>query len=67
MEWIEIDKNSLPENEVLAANFKKGSFGYKDKWIGYLRLEGAMVVCDFNDDILEDCTHYIDIDQHDIN
>jgi hypothetical protein len=35
MQWRVIDKSSLPTKEVLAANFKRGSYGYKEKIVGY--------------------------------
>ena len=59
MEWIKL------EIEVLAANFKKSSYGYKEKNMGYLYKEGLMICCD-GDELLENCTHYIDINKHDI-
>ena len=64
MEWIEIkDKNNLPEEEVLAANFAKGTFGYKEKIVGYLDLINdhghIVVICCGERIILSDITHYI--------
>ena len=65
MNWIEIPDN-IPEGEVLAANFKPRTYGYKEKNIGYLQLEGnGTVTCDGEGCILENCTHYIDINKFD--
>ncbi len=70
MEWILIDKENLPEGEVLAANFKKGSYGYKEKLLGYLHLEdsshGKTIRCENSFEELDDCTHYIDIHKFDV-
>lgn len=65
MQWVEI-KKSLPENEVLAANFEKGTYGVYEKLIGYLSVANGIVVCESDNEILENCTHYIDIDNFDI-
>jgi len=63
MEWILIDKDNLPEGEVLAANFKKGTYGYSEKLIGYLYED---MICSSDDEQLENCTHYIEINKHDV-
>ena len=61
MEWIKIDKDNLPKNEVLAGNFKEG-FGYMEKLIGWLGVDdNNAICCESNSEVLEDCTHYIDI------
>jgi hypothetical protein len=66
MEWIKIDKDNLPTYEVLAGNFKSRSFGFREKIIGYLSesAEGG-IQCENENQILYDCTHYIDIDNYD--
>jgi len=66
MNWIEINKKALPQGEVLAANFKAGSYGYKEKLIGYLSHSRDSFECESNTELLENCTHYIDINKHDI-
>lgn len=66
MKWIKINKNELPENEVLAANFKEGTHGYKEKIIGYLYYENDVILCEKDSAILKNCTHFIDIDKYDI-
>lgn len=66
MEWIEIDKNNLPKWEILAGNFDPDTNGYKEKLIGYLYLNGAgNVICDSDETMLKNCTHYIDINAAD--
>ena len=69
MEWIKIDKDNLPENEVLAGNFGTGTYGYKEKTIGYLfnYLDKGNVVCANIHERVQNCTHYFDIHKHDIN
>lgn len=67
MEWIEINTENLPEKEVLAANFKKGEYGYKEKLLGYLHAEShGAITCENECEVLNNCTHYIDIHNHDI-
>jgi hypothetical protein len=66
MEWIEIDESNLPTREVLAANFKPRTFGYKEKLVGYLTQENGVITCNFEGILLDNCTHYIDLSQFDI-
>lgn len=66
MEWLKIDMKNLPEKEVLAANFKPRSYGYKEKLIGYLNIRNGIIECENEHEMLFDCTHYIDLDAHDI-
>lgn len=66
MEWIKINKEILPEDEVLAANFLAETYGYKEKLIGYLQKDLEDIVCENEHEILSGCTHYIDIDKFDI-
>jgi hypothetical protein len=69
MEWIKIDPNNLPDREVLAANLKKGTYGYTEKNLGYLELsdnEYEGVICNNEYEELHNCTHYIDIHKFDI-
>lgn len=67
MEWIEIDLKNLPKREVLAANFESGTYGYKEKIIGYVSLNGyESAICENEDYLLENATHYIPINDFDI-
>ena len=65
MNWIKIDPQKLPSGEVLAANFKEGTYGFKEKLVGYLDLEDTAVICSAEDVELADCTHYVDIHSFD--
>ena len=67
MEWIEINPNRLPDHEVLAANFRLGTYGYKEKILGYLSRDGdGGVTAESDNEVLENVTHYIDINKFDI-
>ena len=66
MEWIKIDENNLPEKEVLAANFKARTYGYKEKVIGYLQNDSGDIICESESEVLGGCTHYIDLGRYDI-
>jgi len=67
MDWKEINTSDLPENEVLAANFKVKTYGYTEKLIGYLHINDAgIILCESESEILENCTHYIDMSTYDI-
>uniref|UniRef100_A0A6M3ME93 Uncharacterized protein n=1 Tax=viral metagenome TaxID=1070528 RepID=A0A6M3ME93_9ZZZZ len=66
MKWIKIDKDDLPKCEVLAANFQPKSRGYKEKMIGYLEKDNDLIICDNELEMLNHCTHYIDINKFDI-
>ena len=65
MEWIPIDPQNLPEGEVLAANFKVGTYGYREKLLGYVGKDGLGILCDAYT-TLRDVTHYIDIHKFDV-
>lgn len=54
MEWIEIDKNNLPRHEVLASNGE-------DFIVGYLKILLGEVICETDEQIVVNCTHFIDI------
>lgn len=62
IEWLLIDSDNLPKGEVLAGNFKEKTFGYREVLLGGL-YKGAQgfVRCENANEILENCTHYIDI------
>jgi len=62
MKWLIINKDDLPIGEVLAANFNSGTYGYKEKALGYLEEDNGMIVCD-GAERLDNCTHYIDLDR----
>jgi hypothetical protein len=65
--WTPIDRDNLPDHEVLAANFKEGSYGYKEKLIGYLEEYGDGIIgASSQDEVLENITHFIDLKKHDL-
>ncbi len=64
--WIKIDKENLPEGKVLAANFKARTYGYKEKLIGYMYIDENEISCEGVGVTLSGCTHYIDINKHDV-
>lgn len=66
MEWIKLNEK-LPEDEVLAANFRIGTYGYKEKLVGMVCIDDGVVTCDDGNVILKNCTHYIDLNQFDID
>ena len=66
MEWIKIDEINLPEKNVLAANFMSGTYGYKEKLIGFLQKDSGDIICENEHEILGGCTHYIDLDKYDV-
>lgn len=63
MNWIEIT-DILPTGEVLAGNFKAGTYGYSEKLLGRLYIDGEVICCGNDNEVLENCTHYIDIHKH---
>lgn len=66
MEWIKIDKSNLPDNEVIAANFQILTYGYKEKLLGYISIQDDEIICENDNEILQNCTHYIDINKYDL-
>ena len=66
MEWTKLNIEDLPENEVLAGNFKKGTYGYKEKLIGYLSDNIDYITCENENELLNNCTHYIDINKENV-
>jgi len=67
MQWIAVDKNNLPEHEVLAANFMPDTFGYQEKMIGYLAINTEGHLCASSEhEWLFNVTHYIDINKFDL-
>lgn len=66
MEWIKIDKEKLPRKEVLAANFRPRTYGYKEKMIGCISIDeySSYITCENEYEILYPITHYIDIHKH---
>lgn len=61
MKWVKLTENNIPSHEVLCGNFNKGTFGYKEKLIGYVIFDGEEFYCDNDTDSLGDVSHYIDI------
>lgn len=67
--WISVENKPLPHDEVIAANFEPGTYGYKECIIGYI----SEVKCTEPDwhsgkcyaendyEILNNVTHYIRI------
>lgn len=66
IDWLKIDRENLPENEVLAACFEKGEYGYGEKIVGYLHQDGGAIVCENDGESLGYITHYIDIHKFDV-
>lgn len=62
MHWRKIDPQNLPEKQVLAANFQKGSYSFRYKLVGRLFSEDNQVWCQTDFQSLEHGTHYVDID-----
>ena len=65
MEWIKLDYGTMPTKEVLAGNFAKGTYGYKEKVMGYVNFDGQTFSCE-GAELLENCTHYVDLSKFDI-
>ena len=63
MEWLPIDRENIPDGEVLVANFNKGSYGYKEKIIGYVN---DAFCCENLHQSLDGCTHYIRLSDYDL-
>jgi hypothetical protein len=69
MEWIPVTPDDLPGREVLAANFQKGTYGYKEKILGYLSANDDSVTgvsAEGESAALENVTHYVDIHKFDL-
>jgi len=67
MDWRKINAANLPEGEVLVANFKAKTFGYTEKLIGSLYInDDDVICCEGENEVLENCTHYININMYDI-
>lgn len=68
LQWVPIDPENLPEHNVLAACFDKNSAFYGHKMIGLLMENNAYykVTCDNESEHIGTCTHYIDINNYDI-
>lgn len=62
--WIKLHGHNEPDKEVLAANFAPDTYGYKEKLIGYIYWDkvGEFYACETDGVILENCTHFIDLD-----
>ena len=66
MKWIEIDVERWPNDEVLCANFKEKTYGYKEKLIGFIELRNDILICENEQERLEGVTHYIKISDFDL-
>ena len=66
MEWQKINKNRIPNSEVLSANFQPGTYGYREKLIGYLSIKDDCIICENENESLENCSHYIDLQKFDL-
>lgn len=66
MKWIEIDSRNLPNDEVLCANFKEKTYGYKEKLIGFIDLRNDVLICENKQERLVGVTHYIKISNFDL-
>lgn len=69
MEWTPVNPDRIPDSEVLAANFKKGTYGHKCKILGLLRTNDDSVTgvsADSEYDTLDNVTHYVELKKHDI-
>lgn len=68
MNWIKIDSQNIPQGEVLAANFGRGTYGFKEKIIGtlYESTHTDGITCENESELLNHCTHYIDIHAYDV-
>ncbi len=44
--WTIINTDNLPEEKVLAANFKPYSYGYTEKIIGHVYIEHGKIFCE---------------------
>ncbi len=64
--WKEVTKTDFPDGNVLAACFDETSHNYGCKKIGEIRKNGNSIICYDGEYVLTDCTHYIDIDKHDL-
>lgn len=67
--WHELDEDFVPEGKVLAANFRKGTYRYGEKLVGYLVVGGfdhEGILCSSEEEVLLNVTHWIDIDSYDI-
>ena len=58
MKWISVE-DSLPETECLAANFAKGTYGYKEYIIGYVSTDELFHKCETDRELLENVTHWM--------
>lgn len=61
--WIELDINNLPNEEVLIAAFSDYSEFYGAKIVGYVEVQKGIIVgfSSYNVDTLRHCTHYCSI------
>lgn len=60
--WIKIDKDNLPNGEVLAACFGENSIYFDQRLFGTLSISSwGSVYCKHHYFCLFDCTHYVEV------
>lgn len=70
--WVELTVDNRPEGEVLAANFKPRTHGYREKLVGYIGLQdyhadGSPHFFAQSDDVeLDNVTHFIYLKHFDL-
>ena len=65
MHWIKVTKENLPGKEVLALNYMKNTYGFKEKLLGYIYVDDESTsgfACEDEGQILQSVTHFIDPD-----
>ncbi len=63
MHWKGIDRDNLPEGEVLALNLTPKTYGYKDYILGYLDFDiKDAIICTNEFESLTNCTHFMEIE-----
>jgi hypothetical protein len=59
IDWVKLDEKYIPDGEILAGNFEKGSYGYKEAIIGFLRYcPNEKFICENDFEILKNVTHW---------
>lgn len=66
MKWIKLTKENEPQVEVLCANFESGTYGYKEKIMGYVSFIGDVGHASGESEDLENVTHFIDLNPFDL-
>lgn len=58
--WKRVEEEP-PEGEVIAANFKPGTYGYQECLIGYIGKKDGGFIAENDYEILTDVTHWMPI------